>query len=42
MLIIDCPWCDGLAVVADALSCEACGVQVEIAENTERDLSLAA
>ena len=42
MLITDCPWCDGPAVVTETLDCEACGVQVELAEDVSRDLPLAA
>jgi hypothetical protein len=35
MLITECPWCDGSAVVADALECDGCGVVVEIATDDE-------
>jgi hypothetical protein len=35
MLITECPWCDGPAVVADTLDCEGCGVAVEIATDDE-------
>ena len=41
MLITECPWCDGPAVVADALECEGCGVAVEFATDEEA-LALAA
>jgi hypothetical protein len=31
MLITDCPWCDGPAVVTDALECEGCDLVVDLA-----------